>query len=460
MTHTALLTAILEKANAVKNELNYDYLCASHIAAAVADFCTTKYIGLDFSTYCYPRFEEERLRYVFSREVKLTAYFRMRLRQNAKHGIQEEEFDLSCCEQIAVLRCAPMLSADIVFLCALSKLHESYQGAVRTASSDQAVIALLQETDTNIYDYVIEKIEDIRCTLKKKADEAAAIRDWKPANKFTEPEVLARMFFEKIEKRISENVLTLKFPKFFGSTDLKVSIHKAANIYYVHDNSCAIRHLSKQVKDQQKRDRIIKRVCHSCWIDKGSITGSFCSCFRFFYYLQRLVLIAHADLYYTRAERPLYCKEKGCIYVGAKNAEPLGEAELLETLKGGIGFCYDENQGLYYWVDAKCSLSSGRTAFLMETLEDGHIRISDRRKGNIEGELFEGFYWDNDDIAPYSKFVSKLATRFGAEFDGRDVYLTDKKDNFYKAILRFFNLAVLLSEFGQDIAVPKKKRKG
>lgn len=410
MTHTALLTAILEKANAVKNELNYDYLCASHIAAAVADFCTTKYIGLDFSTYCYPRFEEERLRYVFSREVKLTAYFRMRLRQNAKHGIQEEEFDLSCCEQIAVLRCAPMLSADIVFLCALSKLHESYQGAVRTASSDQAVIALLQETDTNIYDYVIEKIEDIRCTLKKKADEAAAIRDWKPANKFTEPEVLARMFFEKIEKRISENVLTLKFPKFFGSTDLKVSIHKAANIYYVHDNGCAIRHLSKQVKDQQKRDRIIKRVCHSCWIDKGSITGSFCSCFRFFYYLQRLVLIAHADL--------------------------------------------------YYWVDAKCSLSSGRTAFLMETLEDGHIRISDRRKGNIEGELFEGFYWDNDDIAPYSKFVSKLATRFGAEFDGRDVYLTDKKDNFYKAILRFFNLAVLLSEFGQDIAVPKKKRKG
>ena len=100
---------------------------------------------------------------------------------------------------------------------------------------------------------------------------------------------------------------------------------------------------------------------------------------------------------------------------------------------------------------------SGRAAFLIETLDEKHIRISDRKKNKIEGEIFEAFYWSNDDISPYTPFVSKVAERFGAEFDGRNLYLTEKSTAFFGAVLRFFNLAVVLSEFGHNITLPGKR---
>lgn len=461
MRHTDLLETILSNANDIKNEYKSEYLCASHIAAAAADFCKTKYTGFSPSdmTFHPSRFEEERLRYIFSKEVKLAPYFRLKLSLNAKNGVQEKEFDFSCCQRIAALRDAELLSSDVVFLCALTQLHESYTAVVRRATSDEAVLARLQDTDENIYSYVIEQIEDICSTLKKKASDAAAIRDWKPAAKFAEPEALCAMFFGKIEKKTAGSVLTLRFPRFFGATDLKVSIHRVGELYYVHDNGCAIRHLSKKLNDSQACARALKKVCHSCWIRNGKITGSFINAFRFLYYLQMLVFVAHADLYYTKAETPLYEKDRKYIFVEADQAEPLDEKAMLDELKNGIHFCYDENQGLSYWLDTNYCLFSGRASFLVETLDDKYIRISDAKKGKVEGEIFEGFYWCDKERALYSKFISKIASRFGAEFDGQNVYLTDKSENFYKAVVKFFNLAVLLSEFGQNIALPKIRQK-
>lgn len=457
MQETSLLKAIIEKANNVKSEFNCEHLWASHIAVAVADFCRTKYTGLALvdDTYFPCRFEEERLRYVLSREVRLASFFRTVLSRNIRNGIAEKPFTLSLCENIANMRGYDMLSADIVFLCALKELSEPYKKAVCTATTDNAIIEILQDADKNIYDYVIEKIEAVKAVLNEKSREAASIRDWKPAAKFAEPNELADMFFGKIQKRVTENVITLKFPKFFGTADLKVSIHKAGNLYYIQDNGCAIKHLLKQTKDNAKCERALKKVCHNCWINKGRVTGSFVSVSSFFYYLQRLIFIAHADLFYTKVEKPLYYKEKDYLYLDTEKAEPINESELLEVLKSGIGFNYDENEGLYYWLDTRYSLFSGRASYLMETLENGIIRISDIKKGKIEGEIFEAFYWNNDDISPYTKFVSKIADRFGGEFDGKNIYLTDKNENFCKAIFRFFNMAVLLSEFGHDIKLPK-----
>lgn len=453
MTQTELVKLILEKANAIQTEYNSAHLSASHIATAVADFCKTPYTGLDFSTYCYPRFEEERLRYLFSKTVKLAGYFKLRLSKNRKDCVKESAFDLSCCEPFIALRSLEILSADILFLCALKDLHPTYRQAVDGADSDDAVTALLQDTGAHIYDYVIEKIDGVCTELKKKSEEAAALRDWKPAAKFTEPETLSADFFEKIEKQISDNVITLKFPRFFGSTDLKVSIHKAGDLYYIHDNGCAVRHLSKQVPDKQRRDRILKKVCHPCWVDKNRITDSFLNGNQFLNYLQKLIFVAHADLYYTRANCRLVGKDKDYVYVSAQAADPLDETALASLLKQGIGFDYDENQGLYYWMDMRYALFSTRCAFLLETLEKGRIRISDKRKGQTEGEIFESFYWDNQDLMRHKRFIGKVSTRFGADFDGKDIWLTDKAENFHKAMFRFFNLAVLLSEFGNIIEV-------
>ncbi|MBQ4333368.1 MAG: hypothetical protein IJC33_06300 [Clostridia bacterium] len=461
MVHTALLSAILDKANHIKNEYNSQHLCASHIAVAVADLCKTAYTGFCVSdaTYLPCRFEEERLRYIFAKEVKLAAYFRTRLSLHTRNGVQEEAFDVALCERIAALRGAEILSSDVVFLCALQALPDAYKAALRSVGSDESILVLLQDTDENIYDYVVQHIQSVVAALRQKADEAAAIRDWKPAPKCMEPDALAALFFENIQKKSDNHILTLRFPRFFGTADLKVSIHRVDDVYYAQDNGYAIRHLARRLRDAAKCQRALKRVCHPCWIHKGAVTGSFTDSFRFMYYLQRLVFIAHADLYYTRAEQTLYAKDADYLYPGTHRAEPLDEAALLDTLKQSIHFCYDENQGLSYWLDTKYAGFSLRASCLIETLDGGHIRISDQRKGTTEGEIFEGFYWQEDDIAPYGKHISGIADRFGATFDGKDLYLTDKSEHIYRAMTRFFNAAVLLSEFGQVIALPTLRHK-
>lgn len=453
MSQTQLTKVILEKADAIRLKHSAEVLHASHIAAAVAEFCRSQYTGLEFSHYGHPPFEEERLRYLFAKEVRLADYFRLRVSRNAKAGLSEEEFDFAACEHLTDSR---PLSADVLFVCALKQLHPSYRTNLRTQDTD--VLALLQDAEENVYDYAIENLEKICAELQKKAQEARAIRDWKPAEKFAEPEELATLFFDKIEKTVSGNVLTLKFPRFFGTTDLKVSIHQAQGDYYIHDNGCAVKHLSKQVKDPQKRRRILKKVCSSARMEQGRVTDRFYHVNQFLGYLQQLIFVAQADLYYTKAQVQLCRKDTGYSYVNQDKAEPFDTEALLEQLKTGISFCYDENRGLYYWLDLRYCLSSTRCAFLVETLEKGRIRISDARKGQLEGQILEQFYWDHDDPAQYGKFIGKVADRFGGEFDGRDVYLTEKSGNCYQAMVKFFNLAVILSELGHDLAVPKKKR--
>lgn len=461
MTHTVLLKEILEKANDVKVEFGSEYLYASHIVVAVADFCKIKYTGFSISdmTYWPNRFEEERLRYLFAKETRVASHFRKHLSHNTKLGVQEEAFDIACCERIATLRGAEVLSSDVVFLCALTKLHESYTVAVRHILSDESVMMLLQDTDTNIYTYVIENIQSLCAELRKKAEEAASIRDWKPAAKFVEPERLIQLVFDGIETKHAGNITTVKIPKFFGNAGLTLSIHRAGDIYYIHDNRCALKHLARKIKDPSKYERAIRKVCHSARIDNGRITGSFVDVTGFMYYIKDLVFVAQAELYYPRAKCQLCFKDKGYVYIPESKAEPFDEASLINMLKEGVIASYEEDEGLCCRLKAGNSPFQTRYSFLIETLDDGRIRFSDRRKGKYEGELFEPCYWyhDSKDISVYRRFLSKLACRFGGEFDGKDIYLTAKSKDFQNALFRFFQLAVLVSKFGHNIALPKIK---
>ena len=72
MVQTALFQEILKRANEVKDEFNAEHLAASHIAAAVADFCAIRYTGhTPIELQSSVRFEEERLRYIFWRKDKV-----------------------------------------------------------------------------------------------------------------------------------------------------------------------------------------------------------------------------------------------------------------------------------------------------------------------------------------------------------------------------------------------------
>ncbi len=461
MTHTVLLKEILKKANSVKNEFKAEYLCASHIVVAVVDFCHTKYTGFSVSDMSYlpNRFEEERLRYLCSKETRVASYFKMHLSHNTKNGVQEDVFDVTGCERIAALRGTEALSSDVVFLCALANLHESYKLAVRSAKSDEAIMVLLQDVDANIYDYVITQIEGVCTELKKKADDAVAIRDWKPAAKFVEPEILIQRVFDGIETKHTGNITNVKIPKFFGNTGLTLSIHRVDGMYYIHDNRCTLRYLARTLRDTKKYERAVRKVCHNARIDKGRITGRFTNVTGFMYYLKDLVFVAQAYVYYPRAKSQLCFKDKGYVYIPDDKAEPFDAESLINMLKESVNAYYDEEIGLCCWLKAGNSPFQTRYSFLVETLDDGRIRFSDGLKGKYEGELLEPCYWyhDSTDISVCRRFLTKLADSFGGEFDGKNVYLTEKSKDFQSGLFRFFQLAVLVSRLGHSIALPKIK---
>ena len=455
MEHTDLLKEILKMADGIRTEYGADPLCASHIAAAAADFCKTRYTGFAFSSFHYPRFEDERLRYLFQKEVKLAAYFRVRLGKHRREGIPEDAFDISRCEEIAARRDAHFLSADVVFLCALRDLHEGYRQAVRTVRDDETLLARLEDADKNVYDYTIAKIADICRELQKKSDEAAAIRDWKPAPKFAEPEALGPMCFEKIEKSRSGHVLTLGIPDFFGTGDLRVSIHSAGGIYCVQDQGSAVRCLSERVQNPEKLDRILRKLRGESRTD--AVTGCFTNALGFFLYLKRLILLAHGDLFYTKARRHLCADDHGGCYADAAQAEPLEEDALLELLRGGLSFHYDEDDSLFCRINAPGDFYASNIYLRLETLDNGSLRIRDLKEDEEEGRILGNFYWDNADLSLHRAFVTRIVRRFGGEFDGVNISLTDEPESWFHAMVRFFNMAMLLSEFGHDIAVPKKK---
>lgn len=464
MKHTQLLTKILEKAEAVKDAFHCDSLWPSHVAVAFTEFCNTEYIGFSVSdNYVYPNwYEEERLRLLYHKTVKTLSYFRLRLGKIVREGTSEEPFDFALCEKIAALRNNDVLSADLVFLCVLKELMQSCSPVFRVAVTEEAIIPLLEYADGNIYDYTAKSVEAVCAKLMEKANRAAAKRDWKPAAKFTEPENLNSLVCNNITLVQTGNIATITFPKFFGNTGLRLSVHRVDGTYFVHDNKCALKYLAKQLNDPPKYARAVKKTCHNSRIDNGRITGSFTNVTGFLFYLKDLIFVAQAKLYYPRAKKQLCVPDKGYVYLPADLAEPFARKDLADLLKQSLSAYYDQDEGLCCIVAASNSPFQTRYAFLVETLDDGRIRFSDKRKGKYEGELLEPCFWyhESQDISVFERFLSKLAEHFGGEFDGENIYLTGKIKDFDNALCRFFQLAVLVSRLGHDIALPKVKPRG
>ena len=460
MVRSPLVDLLLEQAEHIRAFHGCEVLNASHVTAAVLNFCSRAYTGICISDGRFQPliFEEERLRLVFSKVIRLKGYLNNLLYRTEFKDLATP-LDLSLCEQIAEARNETVIFADALFLCTLLQLPEKAEKVIVGVRSKEDILAKLEETDHGIYDYVLESVDKARLALDEKANMAKELRDWKPADKFAEPEELAERIFSQIEICEKENSLDMKIPGFFGKASLKLTVHQADGIWYVHDNGCVLRHLSRRLSDKAKLERVLKKVCHSGLIQNGKIVGNFSGYHRFFYYLQRLVFIAHADLYYTKAEKALYIKDRGEVYVPLKNAEPMNKELLLEELKKGIWISYDVTTGLSVSLGTTFSTFTTHPSFVLELPEDGFIRLRDGRFGEVEGEIFEAFYWDHEDLSPYTEFIRRFTHRFGGEFDGENVYLTERGEKYFSALCRFFNLSVLLSEVGDTIALPKLRKK-
>jgi len=479
MVQTALFKAILKRANEVKDEFNGEHLAASHIAVAVADFCAIRYTGLTpIELQCSARFEEERLRYIFSKEIKIASYLRVSLSHNSRAAVEEEPFEEACCERIAILRETDLLTADILFLCALKVLKKPYRAAVRHIVSDDSIITVLEDADKNVYDYVIEKLADICCELKKKSNEAKAIRDWKPAAKFAKPEELIKRLFDNIYTSYGNNVLHITIPEFLRGTDLKLSIYKVKDCYIVHDNGCAVKSLSIRI-DNIKLQKVLELIWGESNLQDNKIFAEITEAKSILYFIQEVILTANADLYYEHFNEETFQRRRyiePCnVLEDEQQAKEFDTNVFLDALKETVTIFYDENKGLLLRLDSKYGHCSYGIKVLIETLDDGILRFSDayKNKKYETGEMLEAFYCGSreeyDDM--YYAVMQELAKPFGMTFDmtssiifpeycgyrhtHKNPYMLSNVNNWLSDFYKFMNSAVLISVVADRINYEK-----
>ncbi|MBQ3075610.1 MAG: hypothetical protein IJC26_06035 [Clostridia bacterium] len=481
MVQTPLFNMILEKARDVKREFGGKHLAASHVAVAVADFCADKYTGLTpTNLQSSVRFEEERLRYLFSKEIKLASYLRVVLSRNSKKSVDEEPFDEAFCERLARLRKKELLSADLLFLCALKELKQPYRATVRSIVSDESILTALQDADENTCDYVIGQIEAIRTELEKKSNEARAIRDWKPAAKFSEAEEAAKQLFDSIQTSFDGRILRITLPGFLRETDLQISVYKVKDRFIVHDNGSAVKSLSARIG----ADRI-QKITELLWGEEnfrdGKILTTITEAKSLFYFIQEVVLTANADLYYEYYYKERFGRRsyvEPCNTLEWENsAEEFDASAFLDDLKKAISIRYDENKGLLLHLDTKYCHCSYGIRVLIETLDDNTLRFSDGHKNKPyeTGEMLEAFYFGSDEKsdAAYYQLMQRLAEPFGLtfdmtssiifpEYDGhshhhKNPYMLSSVKCWIQSFYRFMNGAVVISVVADRIHYKKQR---
>ncbi len=254
----------------------------------------------------------------------------------------------------------------------------------------------------------------------------------------------------------TDKTITVIVPCFFSDTgdDLKLTFSYADNVFYVHDNGGALGHLKNYVNDAQQFENTVKTVGTNVSFDGDRIVGAFCQAHTFYHFVQILVFVANADLYCDRFD------DDGLRYdsdiVLPTEQETVNTDELFKLINDGL-FCRLNDDGSYRFSVAMFYSTFSTFASYRVELTDDAVKITDFHKGNIEGEIFESFYWDHDDISIYADEVNRYCRRFGVKFDGKDIYITDSPENINKALLRFFNAGVLLSELGTLIDLPKDR---
>lgn len=460
MNHSELLKDIIDIASNVHKEAGTEYVSAPCIIVAAAQFCNREYKGLtEYDDLFYPEwYEEERLRYLCKKVLKgsgglVSSFIKSKLK---KDYIQyDTDFLSEYAEELeteALKREKNTLSADAVLLVAVKSLKPEHRLATADFKADFSVSEVLAEVDKNVYSYVIYEIDDIMAKLRAKSDQAKTKRDWKPATKFAEPKEMLRMIFDAVKSEITENSLKMIIPCFFHeSCELRLVITHFDGVYYVHDDASAVAVLRKNTQDDKKFLSVFDTINKKLSLKGDKILGAFCQVSSLLHYLQVLIFVANGDLYYENLDEEGLYSDSDIPYVPEEQGESFDAEKLLEKIKQSVFYGYDENKGLYLGLDMIYSFNNTTVSYLVETMDDGTLKISDNKKGCFEGEIFETLYGCYDDITPFSDCINKFCKRFGAYFDGENVSITTNVDDFTSAIYRFISLAVLLSELGRLI---------
>ncbi len=388
---------------------------------------------------------------IFKGSPKLTAHvLKSRLKKtSSQHDIDFIENKKNVLDELGKARGNHVLSTDLVLLMVVRELEEPFCVTLYNEWQDNwDVETVLEKLDQRIYDYVIVEVEKIIAQLNEKAERARAIRDWRPAEKFVEPEILKKYILETVQVTEAEEELQLMIPVFL-SEELKLTICCKDSVYYVHDNGAAMRQLRKRLKSETELEQILCAIWKRGIPEQEYVIGSFLDSQQFLNYLKLVIFVAHADLYYGRLD------ENGIRYdyelqIPCKK-ETFDKKMLLEQLKDCVAVKYDEEKGLLLRIFKRYALSSETPWVQLELLEKRQIQISDGRSGEQIGEVFEMLLFVSEDLSVHEESIQKVCERFDVEFDGRSIHkrVDDKELHvLVPACFQFLYASVILSEFG------------
>ncbi len=254
---------------------------------------------------------------------------------------------------------------------------------------------------------------------------------------------LENIFFSHIKTDFHNNIINITVPGFFGqeNKDLKVSLFKNENTYFINDNGYALKSLNCN-SDFSSQPNL------SSSFENGVFYNSFSQIFHFLKYFHRLIYISNLNFYEDHAEAIL---QKCNIQSSPDEApSPTNKDEIINSLKSGFKFIDDGDKIHLHIATGYTGISSLHTAYTFES-KDGKIVISDRYKGEYEGEIFEALYWYNDEITPYKSLITQVCKHYQVEFDGRNIFVTVEPDKVISGFFRFLNAAVVLSQLRRTI---------
>ncbi len=461
MNYSELLNDVINMAEQVQKETGMKCVSAACIIVAVARLCAENYKGLTkYDDVLYPEaFEEERLRYLFKTVFKggpgvIGVLMKSRLKKDsAKLDIDfltEYKAEL---EAEATKRCAKVIPSDLVLLVAIKSLDPELRMSKPEFAVDFSVYDTLKAVDNGVCEYVMTETESVIGKLKAKQQQAEKIIKKRPAMKFAEPEEVLSLLSELITTEITDKSLKIHIKGFFnGTDDLTLVITRQDGAYYVHDDASSLAVLQKN--SGENFQKVLDAIKGKLSLNEGRVLGAFCTASTLLHFIQVLIFVANGDLYYKDLDAELY-SDNDINYVSADMGESFDANELIDEIKKSISCRYDEEKGLILALDMIYSYNNSTVSYLVETFERT-LKISDNRKGCFEGEIFESLYARFDDIKPFKGYIEVYCKRFGADFDGESVSISSNTSQFATDMLKFINLAVLLSELGRMIEIPNR----
>lgn len=269
---------------------------------------------------------------------------------------------------------------------------------------------------------------------------------------------LLKALYSSITLAEADKTLTTEISGFFGNFDLSLNFRYNDGMYYVHDNGSALLCLKANVGKESIFNEVFDAIKNNLSLDGNCVLGCFSQIQHLFHYLQILIFIAHADLYYKELSEDGLNYENDITIDPLEACDPIVKDDLLIMVRHGFSAGVSD-EGTYLNVGMTYSLFNNTVSYLIEEKGDKYY-ISDNQKGMFEGEIFESFYWDNSDLSTYNGYINGFCERFGAAFDGKNLCLTCDKAQLVPSVYKFINLAVLLSEFGRLIELPKGDNNG